>query len=145
MTHTPTPTPHTVYATGPRLYSPPPLGHGQVEPAGGARDALAVSVRNQVVDRMVSLNRNHARVAYNGAGTPVCPHAVAFLYLDAVPTPTTDGPPTVWRKVVVASRIVPDTPDVRELPTLLFRLARLARERYVSAPGGFDPAAHMSV
>jgi hypothetical protein len=139
------PTAYVAAQRGPTLHSPPPLGHGQAEPVPGARDALAVSVRNQVVDRMVALNRNHARVAFSPHGTPVGPHAVAFLYLDTVPTASTDGTPTVWRKVVAATRVVPDTPDVRELPTLLFRLARLARERYLPAPGGFDPAVHMSV
>jgi hypothetical protein len=129
----------------PLLHSPPPLGHGHSAPGAGDRDALAVSVRNQVVDRMVALNRNHARIAFESPGTPICPHAVAFLYLDAVPTTSAHGSPTVWRKVVAASRVVPDTPDVRELPTLLFRLARLAKDRYLPTPGGFDPAVHMSV
>ena len=59
--------------------------------------------------------------------------------------PAAHGGQTIFHKVVAASRIVPDTADVRELPTLLFRLARLARERYLPTPGGFDPAVQMAV
>jgi hypothetical protein len=132
-------------AVGPVLHSPPPLGHGRFEPGQAEPDHLAVSVRNQAIHRMEALSRNHARLAFESPGTPICPHAVAFLYLDAVPTPSARGGHTVFHKVVAAARVVPDTQDVRELPTLLFRLGRLARERYVPAPGGFDPAVHMSV
>jgi hypothetical protein len=130
---------------GPTLHSPPPLGQGQAEPDPAARDVLAVSIRNQAIDRMVLLNRNHARVALETPGPRICPHSVAFLYLDTVPPPSPRSGQPLWRKVVAATRIVPDTPDVRVLPMLLFRLARLARERYVPTPGGFDPAVHMSV
>jgi hypothetical protein len=132
-------------APGAVLHAPPPLGSGRLEPDQQEANELAVSVRNQATYRMEALNRNHARLAFESSGTPICPHAIAFLYLDAVPTPTVHGGQRLWHKVVAASRVVPDTADVRELPTLLFRLARLARERYVPAPGGFDPAVHMSV
>jgi hypothetical protein len=132
--------------SGPVLHSPPPLGQERHTDAGqSAVDQVAVSVRNQAINRMEVLSRNHARLALESPGPPICPHAIAFLYLDTVPAPMLQVGQTPWRKVVAATRIVPDTPDVRDLPTLLFRLARLAKQRYLPTPGGFDPAVHMSV
>jgi hypothetical protein len=136
----------TVVGPGPMLHAPPPLGQSRLDLDPQGIDQLAVSVRNQAIHRMELLSRNHARVAFESPGPPICPHAIAFLYLDTVPMPAGAGAGRMpWRKVVAATRIVPDTPDVRELSTLLFRLARLARERYLPTPGGFDPAVHMSV
>ena len=132
--------------SAPVLHSPPPIGHARLGPEAAEQHELAVSVRNQAIDRLEVLNRNHARLAFDSPGPPICPHAIAFLYLDTVLTPTVPGGQQIpWRKVVAATRVVPDTPDVRELPTLLYRLARLARERYLPTPGGFDPAVHMSI
>jgi hypothetical protein len=113
-----------------------------------AYDPTAVSARNQVVDRTVLLNVNHALLAWQSRAQPICPHAIAFLYADRVVPPresSLGAAPPSWHRIVAASRIVHDTPDVRELPALLFRLARLAKTRYLPTPGGFDPAVHMSV
>ena len=130
---------------GPVLYAPPPPGyaeHSQGVPE--AHDPVAISARNQVVDRMVLLSANHAQLAWQNPA-PICPHAVAFLYADTVETPQAGATMATWHRIVAASRIVHDTPDVRDLPSLLFRLARLARTRYLPTTGGFDPAVHMSV
>ena len=133
------------FVDAPVLHAPPMLGQRRDEQTHQPPAQLAISVRNQAVCRMEALSHNHARLAFDRPGTPICPHAVAFLYLDTLPTTNVQGGQTLWRKVVAATRVVPDTHDVRDLPTLLFRLARLAQERYVPAPGGFDPAVHMSV
>ena len=136
-------------AAGPVLYQPPPPGYAAEPDTGLAYDAGAVLMRNEAIDRLVKLNVNHATLAWNGQGGPVCPHAIAFLYLEQPPRSdavmTADPAQALWRRVLAASRVVPDTPDVRGVPTLLYRLARLARERYLPAPGGFDPAVHMSI
>jgi hypothetical protein len=97
---------------------------------------------------MVVFNSNHALLAWtNRRSQPICPHGVAFLYADPVtlpePKPGVESPH--WHRVVAATRVVHDTPDVRELPALLYRLIRLARSRYLPTPGGFDPAEHMAV
>src|SRR5262249_25091269 len=72
---------------------------------------------------------------------PVAPHALGFLYADPIP-PAEDG--RRYYHVVAATRMVNDDPAVRDLPALLYRLAALARERYLPTPGGFDPAVHMT-
>ncbi|MDT5023579.1 MAG: hypothetical protein QOE61_5 [Micromonosporaceae bacterium] len=139
------------------LHAPPPHGYaaasflgagdgGRATAAGN--DPVAVSARNNVIDRMVLLNYNHAILAWQGRRSqPICPHSIAFLYAD--PTPVADAAPNgdtpQWHRVAAATRIVHDTLDVRHLPDLLFRLNRLARTRYLPTPGGFDPAVHMAV
>jgi hypothetical protein len=139
------------------LHVPPPPGYaagfpsnaGDAAPASAAGyDPVAVSARNQVIDRMVLLNFNHALLAWRGRRSqPIGPHSIAFLYADRIPVADErpDGNTPQWPRIVAATRIVHDTPDVRDLPDLLFRLTRLAYTRYLPTPGGFDPAVHMAV
>ena len=132
---------------GPVLHAPPSPGTTVTEPHAPLAPDWSVSVRNQVVDRLVTLNRNHAQVTWQARSGPVSPNAIAFLYADPINLAderTGAINRRAWR-VVAATLVVPDTPDVRELPNLLYRLTRLARERYAATAGGFDPRTHMSV
>jgi len=133
----------------PTLYTPPPPGyhsHGPTAPVDGVPagfDAVASSVRNQAVDRLVRMSVRHAAHAWrHRRDRPVAPNAIAFLYADPVPIP--DSQQVQYFKVVAATRMVNDDPAVRDLPRLLYRLTTLARERYLPTPGGFDPATHMT-
>lgn len=106
--------------------------------SGSGGSDPAVGIRHQVVDRLVSMSARQAEHAWRRRrDRPVGPHAVAFLYLDR--TGETD-----LFHVKAATRMVDDGPDVRDLPGLLDRLATLARDRYASTPGGFDPKVHMT-
>jgi hypothetical protein len=46
--------------------------------------------------------------------------------------------------VAAATRLVDDAADIRDLARLLYRLATLARERYLADVEGFDPRRHMT-
>jgi hypothetical protein len=92
---------------------------------------------------MVRMSVRHASHAWrHRRSRPVAPHAVAFLYADPIPPAEPGAPP--YFTVVAATRMVNDHATVRDLPRLLYRLAALARERYLPTPGGFDPALHMT-
>lgn len=149
----------------PILHTPPPPGYAAAAapapvadgggPGAPRHDPVAASVRNQVVDRMVRMSRNHATHAWeNRRSQPVCPHAIGFLFADPVPRSEPDQDETEEQRrfrvlqfftVAAATRMVNDSPDVRDLPQLLFRLTTLARERYLPTPGGFDPAVQMAI
>ena len=147
--------PHPSY--GPVLHTPPAPGHAAtgLSAAGGGgvpqvpqHDPFAVSLRNQVIDRMLTMSRNHAAHAWtNRRSQPVCPHAIAFLYADAMPMGSAgmahdDG--VRFATVVAATRMVNDSDDVQDLTRLLYRLTNLARGRYLPTAGGFDPAVQMA-
>ena len=107
-------------------------------------DPVAVHIRNQVIHRMVAMNRNHAGLAWdNRRAQQICPHGVAFLYAD--PLQQRRSHTLQLCNVVAATRVVHDTEDVREAADLLYRLAALARSRYLPTPGGFDPAVQMAI
>lgn len=99
-------------------------------------DPASARIRNLVVDRLLRMNARHATHAWlQRRAQPVGPHGLAFLYCDS------GGP---HHAVAAATRMVDDADDVRDLPRLLYRLASLARERYVAGPGGFDPRTSMT-
>jgi hypothetical protein len=105
-------------------------------------DAVASSIRNQVVDRVVRMSVRHAAHAWrHRRDRPVGPHAVGFLYAD--PVSVAAGQRQHFT-VVAATRMVNDEASVRDLPRLLHRLTSLARTRYIPTAGGFNPAVHMS-
>jgi hypothetical protein len=126
--------------------SEPRLG----QPLSPARDPAAARVRHLVIDRMLRMNARHATHAWlHRRDQPVGPHGIAFLYLDAAPTPPapgrpTDPPPAPRTTVAAATRLVHDAEETRSASRLLYRLAALAAERYAPLPGGFDPRRHMT-
>lgn len=131
----------------PVLMTPPPPGSTERPgPEALAKPWLAISIRNQVIDRLVNFNINHVNIAWQPRSGPVCPHALAFLFADPhdLEHPGTGETHRTWQ-VAAATLVVPDTPDVRDAGDLIYRLTRLANERYVPSPGGFDPKTHMSV
>jgi hypothetical protein len=98
-----------------------------------------VGIRDQVVERMATMSARHAEYAWvHRRDRPVGPHALAFLYADAV-----SGSLGVWWKVVAGTRMVHDDTDARHLPRLLYRFARLGRDRYVGSDGGFNPGVQL--
>jgi hypothetical protein len=100
--------------------------------------ALAVELRNQVVDRLRSMNARHAQHAWDRrGGDPISPHGVAFFYTD---THISRGRPT-WR-VRTATRLFLDGPEAHDLPRLLFEQARIA-DGYRRA-GGLDPRTQLA-
>jgi hypothetical protein len=131
---------------------------------------VAVSARNEVIARMAQFSHTHAQLAWDARKSQrICPHAIAFLYADPQPIPDDPAPnppqnggrvarpylePTDrqrrlrtlrFYRIAAATRLDHDTPDVRELPELLYRLANLARTEYLPKPGGFDPAVQLSL
>jgi hypothetical protein len=95
------------------------------------------SLRDQLVDRLVTMSTRHAEYAWSTRRErPVGPHALVFLYADAV----TPG----WHRLVAATRMVYDDAHSRNLPRLLHRFATLARDRYVAGPGGFNPGRQLA-
>jgi hypothetical protein len=103
-------------------------------------DPVAANVRNRVVDRLVRMSVRHGVHAWeHRRDRPVAPHAVAFFFT----APEAPDVERVGYDVSAATRMTNDDPSVRDLPRLLFRLSRLAQERYLPTPGGFDPATQM--
>jgi hypothetical protein len=105
---------------------------------------VEVQVRDQAISRMLRMNARHATYGWEQRRQrPVAPHAVAFLYADPLHA---EGPDAVLigYQVVAATRMVNAAPEVRDAAKLLHRLTTLATERYVPAPGGFDPVAQLS-
>jgi hypothetical protein len=126
------------------LYTPPPPGYVASGAQGGpvGFDPVASSIRSQVVDRLVRMSIRHGGHAWRcRRDRPVAPHAIGFFYADPARVGA-DG--RQFFTVVAATRMVNDEPGVRDLPRLLYRLAALARDRYLPTPGGFDPATQMT-
>ena len=101
-----------------------------------AHDPLWVEVRNQALERMQKMNANHAMHAWERrrAVNAIGAHGLAFLYWDI---PGGGGRP---HHLVVAAgtRLVHDEDGVREPDRLIYRLVKLAHERYLPF-GEFDP------
>ncbi len=109
-------------------------------------DVASAYLRNLVVERLLRMNARHATHAWLGRRSrPVGPHGLAFLYRDGPTSPLpVAGPVTGRFRVAAATRLVDSGPDVRDLPRLLYRLGRLAVDRYLPSPAGFDPRVQMA-
>jgi hypothetical protein len=103
-------------------------------------DPVMAEIRNQVIDRMHKMNFMHAMHAWERRrSTPIGPHGLAFLYWDV---PGGGGRPQ-HLVVDAATRLVHDEEEVRDLKRLLYRLYKLAVDRYLP-DGGFDPRTTMA-
>ena len=115
---------------------------GDSTPVGQRRhDPQWAEVRNQALERMLKMNAAHAMHAWERrrSVSPIGPHGLAFLYYDI---PGGAGRPQ-HLVVAAATRMFHDDEDQRDIHRLIFRLCKLADERYL-ANGNFDPRATMS-
>jgi hypothetical protein len=117
--------------------SPPP----PPPPALQRHDPQWAEVRNQALERMLKMNSAHAMHAWERrrSVSPLGPHALAFLYYDV---PGGAGRPH-HLVVAAATRLFHDDEDHRDVHRLIFRLCKLADERYL-ASGSFDPRTTMA-
>jgi hypothetical protein len=99
-------------------------------------DPQWAEVRNQALERMLKMNAAHAMHAWERrrSVSPIGPHGLAFLYYDIAG----GGGRPQHLVVAAATRLFHDDEEQRDVHRLIFRLCRLADERYLPA-GRFDP------
>lgn len=106
-----------------------------------AHDPQWAEVRNQALERLQKMNANHAMHAWERrrAVNAIAAHGLAFLYWDI---PGGGGRPH-YLVVAAGTRLVHDEDSVKDPERLIYRLVRLAYERYLPA-GEFDPRTTMA-
>jgi hypothetical protein len=121
---------HPGHADPPSTHWTPPAP----EPDDGLdAQAVAVELRNQVVDRLRSMNARHGQQVWDRQGNdPLAPHGLAYFYTD---TELQRGRPTL--RVRTGTRLFLDGPEAQDLPRLLFEQGRIA-DGYRQA-GHLDP------
>jgi hypothetical protein len=115
------------FRRAPTTPAEPPPPPGTVDPW--------VELRNQVIDRLASMNsrhRHHAWQARNGP-KPLCPHGLAVFYREK----DLDRDPARW-VLRTATRLMLAGEESEDLPLLLYHLANIAEE-YLQDDTRFDP------
>ncbi|GIF74234.1 MULTISPECIES: hypothetical protein [Asanoa] len=104
----------------------------------GTLDAAAA--RGAAANRLRAMNVRQGHYAWQQRrAQPVCPHAVAILFVDPAPLRPLPGSSFA---VVAATLMVDDEPDLSDPKQLLFRVESNARD-YIAA-GSFDPATQLA-